>query len=228
MSDKFNIARIKKMGQTFEICIDTNKAIEFKKGQITDLREVLEADQIFTDAQRGLVAPAESLARAFQTTEFEKIARIILENGEIQLSSEHRAKERDQKLRQLVHMIHIQAVNPATNLPHPVTRIEAALQEAKIHLDEHKKVEEQFDEIISKLRPIIPLKIEQKTLIVTIAGQYVGKANQIVRSKKLISEDWKGDGSWQACVEMPAGLVEEFMDKLNSITHGDVGIEVKD
>ena len=228
MSDKLTIARIKKAGQTFEISVDTDKALEYKKGLIAALREVLHADNIFSDAKKGLIAPAESLATAFQTTETEKIAKAILLQGEIQLTSGHRAQERDQKRKKLIHMIHIQAVDPNTNYPHPATRIEAALNEAKIHLDEHKQVEEQFDEIVSKLRPILPLKIEQKTLIVSIGSQYIGKANQIVRSKKLLSEDWKSDGSWQATVELPAGLVQEFVDKLNSITHGDVGIVEKD
>ena len=226
MSEKMTIARLKKFGQTFEISIDADKALEFKQGGVSDLREVLLADNIFSDAKKGLIAPSESLAKAFETTEIEKIAEIIIRKGEIQLSSEHRSAERDQKRKRLVELIHRQAINPATGLPHPVARIEAALEEGKIHLDNHRSLEEQFDSIISKLRPIIPLKIEQKQCVVTIPANYAGKSYQVVKEGcKVLQEEWKSDGSWQVKVEMPAGMYPDFIDRLNSLTHGEVEIK---
>lgn len=226
MSEKLNLARIKKFGLTFEISIDSDNAIKYKNGEITDLREVLLADNIYSDARKGQVVSDDELERAFQSKDIHQIANIILKEGEIQLTSDHRAEEREQKRYKLINMINVQAVDPSTDLPHPPRRIQLALEQAKIHLDDHKSVEDQFDEVISKLRPIIPIKIEQKQLVVTVPSTFAGKAYNLVHSNsKVLKEDWQTDGSWKVKVELPAGLVPGFIEKLNSFTHGDVVVE---
>jgi ribosome maturation protein SDO1 len=227
MADKLNLARIKKFGQSFEISIDPDAALKFKNGDINNIREVLHSEQIFLDAKKAEIAPSNKLIEVFKTDDPLKVAEIIIKEGEVQSTSEHRSKEREQKLNQLVGMIHKMGINPTNNLPHPVNRIEAALEEAKFRLDEHKTAEEQFEDALSKIRPIIPIKIEQRILILTIPGAHVGKANNVVRNNcKILNEDWRQDGSWSVKVEIPAGFQEELMDKLNGITHGEVQLEV--
>jgi len=227
MADKLNLARIKKFGQTFEISIDPEAALKFKNGDINNIREVLHSEQIFLDAKKGEIAPSNKLQEVFKTDDPLKVAEIIIKEGEIQTTSEHRSKEREQKLNQLIGMIHRMGINPTNNLPHPANRIEAALEEAKFRLDEHKSAEDQLEDALSKIRPIIPIKIEQRILVLTIPGAHVGKANGLVRGNcKILNEDWRQDGSWAVKVEIPAGFQEELMDKLNGITHGEVQVEV--
>lgn len=226
MSEKLTIARIKKFGETFEISVDSGKALRYKKGNLSNLREVLLADNIFTDIKKGQIASDDELKKVFQTSDQEKVADYILKNGEIQLTSEHRVQEREQRRKKLINMIHQQASDPKTGLPHPSTRIEAALEQGKIHLNDQKSVEEQFENIISKLRPIIPISIEKKKLKITIPGQFTGKAYQMVKnSGKTLSEAWNNDGSWTVRLEIAAGLQSEFIDKLNSMTHGESLVE---
>ena len=223
---KLNLARIKKFGNTFEIPINPDAALKYKNGEISELREVLLADGIFSDAKKGLHHTDNELNKAFQTTDTNKIAHIILTEGEIQLTADHRAVEKEQRLRKLVTMIHRQAIDPNTKLPHPATRIEAALEEAKFHLNDNKSVEEQFDEAISKLRPIIPISIEMRKVEVIIPAQYAGKAYGVVSSNsKMLGDTWNADGSWTVKVELPAGMYPEFLDKLNSLTHGEVVVK---
>ena len=110
MSSNPTLARIKKHGMNFEISVDPDKALEYKKGNAS-LREVLLADNVFSDAKKGEIAKESDLQTAFETTDTDKIADIILNKGEIQLTSEHRAEERDKKKKQLIHTIHINAVD---------------------------------------------------------------------------------------------------------------------
>ncbi len=223
---KINLARIKKFGQTFEINIDPDAALKYKRGETTDLREVLLADKIFSDVKKGLLAGQDQLQKVFRTAEIDQIAAIILKEGEIQATSEQRSLEREQKKKKLIYLLSRQSVDAKTGLPIPPARIESAWEEAKIHLTEHQTAEEQFNEIISKLRPILPLKIEQKKVTLTIPAQYAGKMYGIVSgSATIIREEWQNDGSWKAVVELPAGLYPEFLDKLNSLTHGEVMVE---
>jgi ribosome maturation protein SDO1 len=226
MAEKLNLARIKKFGENFEISVDPDLALKFKHGEINNVRECLQSEQIYSDANKALVIPSAKLQEIFKTDDPLKVAEIIINEGEIQLTSDHRAKEREHKLNQLIHLISKQAIDPQSGLPHPPNRIEAALEEGKIRLDDNKSVEEQFDEVVTKLRPIIPIKIEQRILQITIPATFVGKANGIIRSNKVLGEDWRTDGSWSVKVEIPAGFQEELIDKLNSITSGQVVVEV--
>ena len=228
MSEKLTLARIKKEGLTFEISVNPDKALLYKKGEVSDLREVLLADNIFIDAYKGLIASHEALAKAFKTTDFAKVASIILKEGEIQLTSEHRAEQREELRRRVVELIRTQAVDPKSGLPHPAARIEAAMDEAKVHLDERLGAQEQLEQVIAKLRVVLPISIEQKKLIITIPSSFVGKTNNVIRSKKVINEDWLSDASWKVNVELPAGQVPDFIDKLNSLTHGEVVVEEKE
>jgi ribosome maturation protein SDO1 len=224
MASNPTLARIKKHGMNFEISVDPDKALEYKKGNAS-LREVLLADNIFSDAKRGEIAKESDLQTAFETTDTDKIADIILTKGEIQLTSDHRAEEREKKKKQLIHFINVNAVDPKTGLPHPPTRIELALEQGKITLDYNKTVEEQLDEIISKLRPIIPISIQKKKLQVVIPANYAGKAYQPVKdSATILKDEWGNDGSWTVTVEIPAGLYPDFIQKMNGLTSGEVTI----
>jgi len=221
MSEKISLARLKKFGKTFEIRVDPEAALAYKKGEISELDDVLLAEKIFTDAHKGYVASQEELNKVFNTIDFSEIADNIVKHGEIQLTSEHRSAEREKRHRRLIEMIHKQAVDPKTGLPHPPQRIEAALEQGKIHLDDHRSGEEQFEEIISRLRPLIPLKIEQKQVKIEVPAQYTGRAYPIIRKMvKILQEEWTNQGNWQATIELPAGLYPEFIDKLNSLTQG--------
>lgn len=217
---------MKRFGQVFEISVDPDQALEYKKGHLTDLTEVLHAEGIFIDAKKGIRASDTQLKKAFNTSDENKIADIILKEGEIQHTSEHRAEEREQHKRKLITMIHQQAVDPKTGYPHPPERIEAALEQGKIHLDDHRTAEEQFEEIIRKLRPIIPIHIEQKQLIIIIPSQYAGNIYAVIHSGgTVLTEEWQTDGSWKVKMKLPAGMVPDFIDKLNSKTHGEAIVQ---
>lgn len=223
---KLNLARLKKANQTFEINVDPDLAIKFKKGEPLNIKEVLKAEQIFSDAKKGEIVPEAKLKEAFHTADPLKIAEIIVKEGEIQLTSEYRQEQREQKKRKLIELIHRNAIDPATKLPHPSQRIELAFQEAKVHIDEYKSAEEQLDAILAQLRPVLPLKFEQSKLTLQISPTYAPKVYSLVQKySKILKENWNSDGSWTAIVEIPAGLKPEFLDKLNSMTHGEITVE---
>ena len=224
--EKVILARLKKGGNSFEVSVDPDLAVDFKEGKISDLSEVLKSDHIFFDAKKGQLASLIELENAFGTSDQLEVAKIIITTGEIQLSSDHRSKERQQKWNQLVDTIHRFSINPLTNTPHPNSRIEAALHDAKVRLKENQTIEEQLSEIVSKLKPIIPIKIEQKTMNLTISHESVGKVNNFVRkNSKILKEDWDTEGNWKIRIEVPAGFQQEFIEKLNSMTHGTIQIE---
>ena len=123
--DKAITARIKREGKTFEILVDCDKALEYKKGK-GDLDNVLAVESIFKDVRKGEHANEHELEKIFNTRDFRKIAEIIIKEGDIQVTKEHASKERELKFKQIVDIIHRHAVDPKTGLPHPPLRIENA------------------------------------------------------------------------------------------------------
>lgn len=225
---KLNLARLKKAGQVFEISVDPDLALRFKKGELLDIRDILKAEQIFSDAKKGELIPQNRLKEFFHTADPLAIARIIIKDGEVQSTSEYRAHEREQKKRQLIELIHRQAIDPATQLPLPLQRIELAFEQARLHFDENKPAEEQLEAVLAQLRPLLPIKITLAQFTLQFPPAYAPKAYPLVQKySKILKETWNFDGSWTVLVEIPAGLKVDFLDKLNSFTHGEVVVAEK-
>jgi ribosome maturation protein SDO1 len=221
MSDKYTIARLTKDTEHFEILVKPDKALDYRTGKTSRITEVLAAEIIFSDANKGTKVSEENMNKAFATTDPLKIADEILKKGTLQLTTEQRRKMVEDKRKQIVDFISRQAVDPKTNLPHPPLRIENAMEQIRYPIDAHKPVEEQAREIVKLLRPILPLKIEQISVAVRIPTAYSARAYGAIKNVGEIKQDeWRSDGSWQGVIEMPAGAYASFLNKLGDITKG--------
>jgi ribosome maturation protein SDO1 len=221
MSEKYTVARITKDNEHFEILVKPQKALEYRSGQLAAITEVLVAETIFSDANKGTKTSEENLRKAFGTTDQLKVAETILKTGTVQLTTEQRRRMVEDKRRQIIDFISRQSVDPRTNLPHPPLRIENAMEQIHYPIDPFKPVEEQARDIIKLLRPILPLKMEQMSVAVTIPVQYSAKAYGTIKGFGTIKrEEWRADGSWHGVLEMPAGLYAPLLDKLGEITKG--------
>ncbi len=222
-----NLARFKKGGEVFEIDIEPELAMDFKKGKDVNIKDVLKAGKIFSDAKNGMLASEEKMKELFDTEDVFEIAKIILKQGEMQLTTEQRNEIREVKRKKIISLIHINAIDPKTGLPHPMQRIEAAMEEAKVKIDEFKAAEEQIDEIMSKLKPIIPIKFDTKRFELEIKNNYAKQCMNTIKSMaKVERQDWDDEGNLVAVVKLPAGLSEDFFDKLNSATHGTINTKI--
>ncbi|MCK4522097.1 MAG: ribosome assembly factor SBDS, partial [Nanoarchaeota archaeon] len=134
---------------------------------------------------------------------------------------------RETKKKQIINMIHRNAVDPQTHLPHPPARVEAAMDEAKVHIDEFEDVNRQMQEVLKKIRIILPIKFEVKEIAVKISPEYAAKSYQVLNQfGKKLKEEWLNDGSLSVVLEMPGGLEEDFYEKINALCHGNVESKV--
>jgi len=222
-----HIAKLKTHGQDFEILIDSDKAIAFKSGSITDVREVLAVEKVFSDAKKGLEVSPNALKQCFTTDDVLEVSKEIINKGEFSLTAEYKQNLRDQKKKQIINLIHRNAVDPTTHLPHPPQRIESAMEEAKIHIDEFENTQKQMDEVIKKIRPILPIKFEVKEIAVKIPADFAAKSYNIINDfGKKVKEEWLNDGSLAVVIDMPGGLEEDFYEKINALCHGEVESKV--
>lgn len=219
--DQAIIARLKTHGQAFEILVDCSNALALREGKDVDMHDILAAMKIFSDAKKGLEASETAMKQIFGTSDVNEVAKQVIQKGEIQLTQEYRENLREAKRKQIISTIHMNGVDPKTHLPHPPQRIENAFMEAKFHVDEFKPVQEQVQEALKKLRPILPIKFEVKELAIKIPPEYAPKCYAIVKSfGTILREEWQSNGNWIAVVEMPGGMESDFYDRLNTICHG--------
>jgi ribosome maturation protein SDO1 len=215
-------ARLKTHGAVFEVLVDPEGALSYRQGDEVDVENILAAEDIFENASRGDRSAEEDLVRAFETTDVVTIAAKIIKKGEIQLTAEQRKRIIENKRRQVVSLIAQNAINPQTGTPHPPTRIERAMEEARVNIDPTKSVEEMVNITMKAIRPIIPIRFEEVDVAVKIPPAYAPKAyGEIATFGKLQKEQWQNDGSWIGVVRLPAGLQNEFYSLVNRLSKGD-------
>ena len=217
------IARLESYGERFEILVDPELAADYKRGEDIDLEEILAVEDIYKDSHNADKASEEAMKKAFESTDPLVVADKIIHKGTIQITANQRRKMQEEKTKQVINQIAREAINPQTKLPHPPKRIAKAMEEAKVHIDPMKTVEEQIQPTVKAILTKIPIRIEKVQVAVKIPGTYAGKSySTITQYGKLMKEEWESDGSWIGIVEIPGGLQDEFYTALSGLTHGEV------
>lgn len=219
--DEAVIARLKKGAKQFEVYVDPDGAFSLKRGDDIDIENVLAVEEVFENAGRGDRPAEKDIENTFHTTDVFKIASEIILHGEIHLTTEQRKKILEEKKRKIISVITANAINPQTMTPHPPNRIERAMEEAGVHIDPMKSVDDQVNTVMKAIRPIIPIRFEEISIAVKVSMDYASKAyGSISKFGTLTKEEWQKDGSWIGVVTIPAGLQDDFFGLVNHLTKG--------
>jgi ribosome maturation protein SDO1 len=219
------LARIKKAGKHFEIMVDLDKALAFKKDEGGE--DFLEIDKIFADSKKGEVASSSDLQEAFKTEGINEIAQMIVKGGEILVGQEHRDAEQEKRFKQAVDFLAKNSIDPKTGNPHSPERVKNALEQSKVNI-KNTPIESQINDILAEVSKIIPIKLETKRVKVIVPAVHTGQVYGLINQYKE-SEKWVDDGSLEVVLSVPSGIIMDFYDKLNSVTHGSaVTEEVKE
>jgi ribosome maturation protein SDO1 len=221
------IARLKKGEHLFEILVDPDAAADVIEGKDLDILQIMAIDAIFSDVKKGIHVSEEALQEQFETTDISTIAEHIIKQGDIQLTTEQRHRMQKNKQKRVVEHIAKNAMDPQTKTPHPPARIERAMEEAGVHIDPFKPVSDQVKSTVNAIRPLIPLSMERIKVTVKIPAKFIGKAYGVARSFGVLEqEDWQSDGSWVGVVRLAAGMQNDFYERLNEVTKGNVSTKV--
>ncbi len=221
MSGKFTTVRLTVGGDHFEILVHPDNALNFKLGRNVELSQVIAIDEVYSDSSKGLRASSEKLQKHFNTSNHAEAAKIVLEKGELQLTTEQRRKMMEDKRKQIISIIARNYIDPRTGLPHPPTRIQQALQEVRVSIDPFKDAQEQTKMVVDQLRTIVPLKSEKMKLRVKVPPQFSPQAIGVIKGVgEILNEEWGSDGSLTALVEIPAGVHSSLMERLGAVTKG--------
>lgn len=223
----YNTIKLKKGGEVFEIVLkDADKALELRHGKPVDIREIVEIPKIFVDANKGETQSTAKIQQWLGTADINEATRIIVMKGELSFTQEQRKKIFDIKKKKIIDFIHMNASDPKTGLPHPVQRIELAMEQAKVQIDPYQPAEAQVENIIKQLRVILPINMEKFKIRVLIPAKYSSSAYSAIKNKfTLQNEDWKNDGAVEFVIEGPAGIKPDVFNLINKLTIGEAVIE---
>jgi ribosome maturation protein SDO1 len=217
---KNTTARIVKGGKRFEILVDEAEAIKFRKGEPgSSFNAAVLTDAVFYNLKSGEHASADDMEVKFGTNEFEAVCTKIIKEGEVVRTTESRKEDQNKQYKQVVDFLVKNAVSPEGR-PYPENTIMKALSEAHVNV-KNKPVESQITEIMDQLSKILPIKIETKKVKLIIPAQHTGKAYGTAK-EFMKEENWMNNGDLEAIVEVPAGLIMDFYDKINDATSGSV------
>jgi len=220
MADNIIVAKYQKGSQRFEVVIDPEAALLFRQGK-AQLSDALRFPAVYTDAKKGEKASSNMLKNAFGTDDVNAVAEQIIRKGDVPQSKSQRDALLQQLRARIIDLVHRSGVDPRTHAPHPRTRIESAMDEAKVHIDANQTAEAQLQEVLKALRPIIPIKQELHQLSIQVPAAMVGSALRIIKGTgKVVRERWTDAGDLDCVVEVPGGLSIEFQDGLMAATHG--------
>lgn len=221
------IARLEKGGESFEVVVEPDVVQAIRNGKDADIEKGIAVATVFRDAKKGSRSSEEKMKEVFGTTDPIEVARILIEKGEIQVTTEQRRKMLEAKRKAIISTIARNAINPQTGTPHPPQRIENAMAEAKVHVDPFKPVDEQVNVILEALQPLIPIRFEKVKIAVKLSAEDCAKCYGDMKAfGKIVREEWLPSGFWVGLVEMPAGIQKEFYDRLNQRTKGMVETKI--
>ena len=227
MVDKVTVVRFSVEGEKFELLVKPDPALEYKLGKRKDVSTILVSDEIYSDSNKGTRASTEKLTKAFKTTDPTTIATIILQKGDLNLTTDQRRKMVSEKRKQIVDFIAKTYVDPRSHLPHPPLRIDQAMDDARISIDPFRNTDEQTKDVVEQLRSIIPLKSENMLLEILVPAQFAAQSYSVLKSAgTLKKEEWQSNGSLKVILDIPAAARANVIDRLGSVTKGSASIEV--
>ena len=209
---------MEKGGKRYELLVDPEMVDDFKNNPDSiNIDDFLAMDEVFHDARGGERPTEDAIENTFGTQDILQIAKIILDKGSIQLTTNQRKAIVEKMRQKIIHHIHSQAVDPKTKSPHPVTRIELALEESRYSVDPFKKLELQIKDAVDKLKVLIPLSFETMRLAFKVPGSAYGGAMRVLRSYH-VKDGWLEDGTWACVIEIPAGMKGEIIGQIMKVS----------
>jgi ribosome maturation protein SDO1 len=212
------LARLRVGKLDFETMVDLDSAMKLKKGQAVTVTDVIRDNNIYTDQKKGMKAGKNELMIAFGTTDMNAIVERIVKKGEVEVTKEFRDEALENRRKQVIDFLVKNGVDSRSGRPFTPDMIESSIKEAGVKI-ENQPVDKQIKNILESLKRIIPIKLETKKIKIKIPAEHTGKVYSIIQEYKE-KEEWLSNGSLEVVLNIPNGILMDFYDKLNSITHG--------
>jgi len=223
----FQIVRLKKGKGHFEVMVKPGTVMQYRKGEL-GYDNVVVLEEIFKNQTKAEKASASDLVAGFETDNLRQCIEIVLQKGDVQLTAAERKAKVDNKRRKIVHYIHKYYVNPQSKLPHPVARIENALEEMRYRVDGDTPTERQIQDVLKRLSEFIPITKMEIIGRLSVPHKHMGQVPSVLRKYNInaSSERW-GDEGCVMEISLVPGDYDAFLGDMNNTFSGEYQFEVE-
>eukprot|EP00770_Monocercomonoides_exilis_P013051 MONOS_12994.1-p1 / transcript=MONOS_12994.1 / gene=MONOS_12994 / organism=Monocercomonoides_exilis_PA203 / gene_product=rRNA metabolism protein, SBDS family / transcript_product=rRNA metabolism protein, SBDS family / location=Mono_scaffold00764:12520-13341(-) / protein_length=240 / sequence_SO=supercontig / SO=protein_coding / is_pseudo=false len=192
----------------------------WKEGKL-GLDNVLVSEEIYKNHSKMERASESEIEAVVGSLKGIDAIKEILTKGEIALTTAERREKVEQKRREILNFIHSYYVDPSNSLPHPITRLETAMESFRYIVDPFKDAEDQALEVVDKMKGVLPLKKNVMEGSLFIPHAYVAQSQGIIKKWADKSrEKWDHNGCTMDVSIVP-GNYDKFMQELAKVTHGE-------
>ncbi|KAI7823670.1 putative Shwachman-Bodian-diamond syndrome protein [Kickxella alabastrina] len=191
-----SVVRLRRDGKRFEVACYKNKVSEWRTNVETDLDEVLQIDQVFTNVSKGSLASKEDLKLCFNTENLHDIIKEILMKGEQQISEKERQLSLDNMLRDIATVVAEKCVNPSTQQPYTVTMIEKVMVDIHYSINPNRSAKQQALDVIRQIQEqnVVPIaRAQMRVRIVMPAKDAKRLKDQILELIAKLEDEEKGE-----------------------------------
>ena len=212
-----NISIVKlKLGKSrFELACYPNKVQDYRDKKEKDINEVLQAQEIFTDAIKGDLVPRKVLKEVFPKMSYQEIIKLILDKGDIQTGEKEREKGTANFKRYISNIIVQKTYNTDNGLPFPQDIITQALDNINFKYNEKENEKKQALKAIKELINQKILPIERKLIQLKISLKKIeNENNPILKEKEKLDEFNKN--LMQYLNEIEAEIIEKDINNIDT------------
>lgn len=208
------VVRMKRGGKRFEIACYKNKVVSWRNKTETDLDEVMQTVNVFTNVSKGQVAKKEDLMQCFGHNDIKKVCMEILDKGELQISEKERHTALESALKDVATIVSEKCINSETKRPFPVSIIEKSMKQIHFSVNTKKNTKQQALEVIKKLKEVLP--IERCMMRLRIVTHKKNKEKLKLLAYEIESENVEGDGILEIIMSINPGNFRAIDDLVRS------------
>lgn len=197
------VVRMKKGGKRFEVACYKNKVVSWRNKTETDLDEVMQTVNVFTNVSKGQVAKKDDLIKCFGDDDIKKICIEILNKGELQISEKERQNQLESSAKDVATIVSEKCINSETKRPFPVSIIEKSMKQIHFSVNTKKNTKQQALEVIKKLKEVLP--IERCMMRLRIITHKRNKEKLKLLASEVESENVEGDGILEIIMSINPG-----------------------
>jgi ribosome maturation protein SDO1 len=166
------------------------------------------------------------ISAAFEKLSIKEICQFVVEKGELEVSAAERKEALDKKRAEIVTYLHKYYSDPKANKPHPILRLENALDETKFRVDPDHPADKQAQEAAKKIMTILPLKKSIMSGTLSLPHAHLGSGDAVLRKHAKVLGEAYTDAGCDYTIEFLPGDYQNLLNELGKVTEGDFNFVV--
>ncbi len=227
--DESFILIYKKEGQEFQVLVDYEKLLQFKKEENIDIYDVLADTSIYVDIKKGLLQSQNLTNEIFAKKTENEILKEILLKGECQIPTSFLNKKRDEIKQKVISYIVESCINPQTNHKFTPSMVESEVNKLKFNFDANKDYIYQAEQVIKKLQSNFPIKVDIKSILLSIPAKFTGKfyGREFRKLGKITKEYFDNHGALRIHMDVNSNNLDKAISYISLNTDNEAEYSVR-